>query len=130
MTREELENTMYALLKVLPCRVFKQDVKDPKFQGEYVEIIPLVVDESSFDSDSVINVNVHVPDSMGVKNTTKISELSSLVRPLFRTEKDAEEHYYTFLNGVHLSIESAVDYKDDNGTHYRNFRIILNYLNT
>lgn len=131
MTRSELETAIYSLLKEngITTRVFKQDTRDPNYRGEYVEIIPLVFDEQRLIANSVVNVNVHVPDVNGIKNSKRIDTLSDQVRPIFRQEKDAFNQYYTIYNGAQFSIVSTVDYAENNATHFRNFRINVIYLN-
>ncbi|MBD9177614.1 MAG: hypothetical protein EGP82_00275 [Odoribacter splanchnicus] len=131
MTRVELETNTYTLLKGsgITTRIFKQDTRDPNYRGEYIEIIPLTFDESSFHASSIINVNVHVPDVNGIKNSKRIDILSEQVRTVFRQEKDATESYYTIYNNGMFSILSTLDYKDENETHFRNFRINVTYLN-
>lgn len=131
MIRSELETIVYSLLKDngITTRLFKQDTRDPNYRGEYVEIIPLTFDESNFQASSIVNVNVHVPDVIGLKNTKRIDILSEQVRNVFRKNKDAFESYYTIYKNGTFSIMSTLDYKEDNGTHFRNFRIKVTYLN-
>lgn len=131
MTRVELETNIYTLLKEsgITTRIFKQDTRDPNYRGEYIEIIPLTFDESSLYASSIINVNVHVPDVNGIKNSKRIDILSEQVRTVFRQEKDATESYYTIYNNGMFSILSTLDYKDENETHFRNLRINVTYLN-
>lgn len=131
MTRSELETAIYSLLKEngITTRVFKQDTRDPNYKGEYIEIIPLVFDETSLLADSIVNVNIHIPDVNGIKNSKRIDTLSDQVRPIFRQEKDAFNQYYTIYKGAQFSIVSTVDYAENNATHFRNFRINVTYLN-
>ena len=131
MTRRELETNVFQLLKGrgFSTPVYKQDTRDPNYRGEYIEIIPLTFDESNFQASSIVNVNVHVPDVNGLKDTKRIDALSELVRQAFRLNKDAFESYYTIYKDGEFSIVSIQDYKEDNSTHFRNFRIKVTYLN-
>lgn len=131
MTRSELETAIYSLLKEngITTRVFKQDTRDPNYRGEYVEIIPLVFDEQRLIANSVVNVNVHVPDVNGLKNSKRLDMLSDQVRPIFRQSKDASESYYTIYQKWEFSIANTNDYAEGNNTHFRNFRINVTYLN-
>lgn len=131
MIRSELETIVFSLLKDngITTRIFKQDTRDPNYRGEYIEIIPLTFDESNFYASSIVNVNVHIPDVNGIKNTKRLDTISEQVRKIFRQSKDAFESYYTIYKNGTFSIMSTLDYKEDNGTHFRNFRINVTYLN-
>lgn len=131
MTRSELETAVYTLLKAsgITTRIFRQDTRDPNYRGEYVEIIPLVFDEQRLIANSVVNVNVHVPDVNGLKNSKRLDMLSDQVRPIFRQSKDASESYYTIYQKWEFSIANTNDYAEGNNTHFRNFRINVTYLN-
>lgn len=131
MKRSELDSTVFALLKEadLGVRIFSQDTRDPNYKGEYIEIIPLVFDEDSLFANSIVNVNVHIPDVSGIKNATRGNALSDLVSEVFRKSKDACSQYYTNFRNGQFSVESTHDLKEDNATHYRNFRIKVTYFN-
>lgn len=131
MIRSELETVVFSLLKDngITTRLFMQDTRDPNYRGEYIEIIPLTFDESNFYASSIVNVNVHVPDVNGIKNAKRLDTLSEQVRKIFRQSKDAFESYYTIYRNGMFSIVSTLDYKEDNNTHFRNFRIKVTYLN-
>lgn len=131
MIRSELETVVFSLLKDngITTRLFMQDTRDPNYRGEYIEIIPLTFDESNFYASSIVNVNVHVPDVNGIKNAKRLDTLSERVRKIFRQSKDAFESYYTIYRNDMFSIVSTLDYKEDNNTHFRNFRIKVTYLN-
>ena len=131
MTLDELETDVFTLIKTSEIGVpaFMQDTRDPQYRGEYIEIIPLAFDESDFEGSAVINVNVHIPDKKGIKDTKRLNVIANKVREVFRKSKDAFEHYYTNTGKATLSIASSLDYKDDNETHFRNFRINVTYLN-
>lgn len=132
MTQNELETATLGLLKEngITTPIFREDTRDPNYRGEYIEILPLDFNEQNFLSSSVVNVNVHIPDVNGIKNSKRLNTLSDQIRPIFRQNKDATEQYYTNYKEFQFLIATTKDYKEDNGTHFRNFRIKTTYLNT
>ena len=131
MTRSELETAVCSLIMEsgITTQIFKQDTRDPNYQGEYIEIIPLEFDEQRLIANSVVNVNVHVPDINGLKDSQCLDTLSDQIRPIFRQSKDASESYYTIYQRWEFSIVSTNDYAEGNNTHFRNFKINVTYLN-
>lgn len=129
MKKSELETAVYNLLKNSNFRVFKEDTRDPNYRGEYIEILPLDFGEEDLFNSSIVNVNIHIPDVQGIKNSGRLDKAYQEVRPIFRKEKDATGQYYTIHDGFLFSIASSKDYKEDNGTHFRNLRVKVTYLN-
>ena len=129
MKKSELETEVYNLLKNSNLRVFKEDTRDPNYRGEYIEILPLEFGEERLFNSSIVNVNIHIPDVQGIKNSRRLDSAYNEIRPIFRRDKDATGQYYTNYSGFQFSIVSSKDYKEDNGTHVRNLRVKVTYLN-
>lgn len=132
MKRSDLEISLYKLLngRTGGVPVFRQDTRDPDYLGDYVEIIPLVFDDENILADSMINVNVHVPElDKGIKNIDRLDEISENVYQVFRQDKDVFSQYSTTFGQFTFSIVDYVDLKDDNKTFCRNFKIKVTYLN-
>ena len=130
MKKSELETTVYNLLKESGFRIFKEDTRDPNYRGEYIEILPLEFGEERLFNSSIVNVNIHIPDAQGIKNSGRLYTAYEVIRPIFRQEKEATGQYYTNYGGFQFSIVSSKDYKEDNGTHFRNLRVRVTYLNS
>lgn len=129
MKKSELETTVYNLIKGSGFRIFKEDTRDPNYRGEYIEILPLEFGEERLFNSSIVNVNIHIPDVQGIKNSGRLDKAYEEIRPIFRQEKDATGQYYTNYGGFQFSIVSSKDYKEENGTHFRNLRVKVTYLN-
>lgn len=132
MKRSDLEISLYKLLngRTGGVPVFRQDTRDPDYLGDYVEIIPLVFDDENILADSMINVNVHVPElDKGIKNIDRLDEISENVYQVFRQDKDVFSQYSATFGQFTFSIVDYVDLKDDNKTFCRNFKIKVTYLN-
>ena len=128
----DVELSVYKVLngKTNGVPVFRKDTRDPDYIGDYIEIIPLDNDHESVIANGEINVNVHVPEQdKGIKNVDRIEEISDNVYQLFRQEKDVFSQYFTTFGKFTFSVIDHKDFKDDNKTYYRNFKIKVTYLN-
>ena len=80
MKKSELETEVYNLLKNSNLRVFKEDTRDPNYRGEYIEILPLEFGEERLFNSSIVNVNIHIPDVQGIKNSKRLDSAYNEIR--------------------------------------------------
>lgn len=110
-------------------KVFKYR-KAEKYEGEYIAInsLPFVFD-SSYEDANLLNVNIHVPDlSLNTPNTSRISELCSIVENLIPHASDDEDAEELNLNGAYYSIKCDSNImQDTDKTSFINLKIRVRF---
>lgn len=109
----------YLLKAMLGVKVFSND-KAPSYKGKYVVVNQLKFPQYPGLNTGYVNINISCPDIEGRADRKGIEEIAAKVAPLF---EDA------FLDGAYFIYQSDSFVPDNDGTHYKNITLRVNYLN-
>lgn len=111
-------------------QIFKNRRKNNFSGSEYIVANHLSFPQESGLQYGYANINIHVKDvDTGEPDSGRIDQISALVLPLFKEEKDAEGNVYTVRLGAEFSLYDDSFSPDEDGTSYQNFKIKVLYYN-